>query len=210
MAERPAPKKHIGLTENRTNANLMEKLTEEITMIQIETSRLLLRNVTSKDIPIIFDYRNNEICAKYQRGQTKDYEGISTLVERRKDDMISTAAPFYIAVALKESDEMIGEIVVMPNDGTISLGYTFSYKHHRNGYAFESISSLIDLLHKRYPAWDFISFTEPENVASMNLLKKLGYKDMGFLQSNTSQVFGKWTTPETEAEIAQAMNQQNK
>ncbi len=210
MDERPAPKKHIGLTENSTNANIMKNLTEEITMIKIETSRLLLRNVMTKDIPIIFDYRNNEICAKYQRGQTKDYEGISELVERRKDDVISTAAPFYIAVALKESDEMIGEIVVMPNDGTISLGYTFSYKHHRNGYAFESISALIDLLHMRYPAWDFISFTEPENIASMNLLKKLGYKDMGFLQSNTSQVFGKWTTPETEAEIAQAMNQQNK
>ena len=209
MDERPAPKKHIGLTENSTNANIMENLTEEITMIKIETSRLLLRNVMTKDIPIIFDYRNNEICAKYQRGQTKDYKGISELVERRKDDMISTAAPFYIAVALKESDEMIGEIVVMPNDGTISLGYTFSYKHHRNGYAFESISALIDLLHTRYPAYDFISFTEPENVASMKLLKKLGYKDMGFLQSNTSQVFGKWTTPETEAEIAQAMNQQN-
>ena len=210
MAERPAPKKHIGLTENSTNANIMKNLTEEITMIKIETSRLLLRNVMTKDIPIIFDYRNNEICAKYQRGQTKDYKGISELVERRKDDVISTAAPFYIAVALKESDEMIGEIVVMPNDGTISLGYTFSYKHHRNGYAFESISALIELLHTRYPAWDFISFTEPENIASMNLLKKLGYKDMGFLQSNTSQVFGKWTTPETEAEIAQAMNQQNK
>ena len=210
MDERPAPKKHIGLTENSTNANIMKNLTEERTMIKIETSRLLLRNVMTKDIPIIFDYRNNEICAKYQRGQTKDYKGISELVERRKDDVISTAAPFYIAVALKESDEMIGEIVVMPNDGTISLGYTFSYKHHRNGYAFESISALIDLLHTRYPAWDFISFTEPENIASMNLLKKLGYKDMGFLQSNTSQVFGKWTTPETEAEIAQAMNQQNK
>ena len=174
-------------------------------MIKIDTDRLILRNVTEKDIPIIFDYRNNKICAKYQRGQTKDYEGIIALVEQRKDDVISTAAPFYIAVALKESDEMIGEIVVMPNDGTISLGYTFSYKHHRNGYAFESIYALIHLLHSRYPEWDFISFTEPENEASMRLLKKLGYKDMGYLPSLTSQVFGKWTTPETEEEIAQAI-----
>ena len=174
-------------------------------MIKIETDRLILRNVTEKDIPIIFDYRNNEICAKYQRGQTKDYKGISALVDQRKDDTISTAAPFYIAVALKESDEMIGEIVVMPNDGTISLGYTFSYKHHRNGYAFESIYALIHLLHSRYPEWDFISFTEPENESSMRLLKKLGYENMGYLPSLTSQVFGKWTTPETEEEIAQAI-----
>ena len=31
-----------------------------------------------------------------------------------------------VAVALKDTDEMVGEIVVMPEDGTISLGYTFS------------------------------------------------------------------------------------
>ncbi len=171
----------------------------------LETERLCLRNVMAKDADIMYDYRNNEICARYQRGQTKDYEGILDLVERRKDDVMSVDAPFLVAVALKDTDEMVGEIVVMPNDGTISLGYTFSYKHHRKGYAFEALTALIDLLHERYPEWDFISFTEPENVPSMNLLKKLGYKDMGYIPSMESQVFGKWTTAVTEAEIAQAV-----
>lgn len=170
-----------------------------------ETDRLILRNVLPKDADILFDYRNNEICARYQRGQTKDYEGIVELVERRKVDVLSVDAPFMVAVALKNTDEMVGEIVVMPDDGTISLGYTFSYKHHRNGYAFEALTLLINLLHERYPEWDFISFTEPENEASMALLKKLGYKDMGYIPNMESQVFGKWTSPATEAEIAQAI-----
>lgn len=171
----------------------------------LETERLCLRHVVAKDADIMYDYRNNEICARYQRGQTKDYEGILDLVERRKDDAMSVDAPFLVAVALKDTDEMVGEIVVMPNDGTISLGYTFSYKHHRKGYAFEALTALIDLLHRRYPEWDFISFIEPENVPSMNLLKKLGYKDMGYIPSMESRVFGKWTTAVTEAEIAQAV-----
>ena len=173
-------------------------------MIFMETNRLHLRNITEADIPIMYDYRNNEICARYQRGQTKDYDGIVTLVEHRKDDEVSVESPFMVAVAFKETDEMVGEIVVMPNDGTISLGYTFSYKHHRKGYAFEALSALINMLHEQYPEWDFISFTEPENTPSMALLKKLGYKDMGYILSMTSQVFGKWTTPATDAEIAQA------
>ena len=171
----------------------------------LETERLRLRNVAAKDAEIMYDYRNNELCARYQRGQTKDYPGIVSLVERRKNDVMSVEEPFLVAVALKDSDEMIGEIVVMPNDGTISLGYTFSYKHHRKGYAFESLTALINTLHEQYPEWDFISFTEPENVPSMNLLKKLGYNDMGYLPSKESQVFGKWTTPATEAEIAEAV-----
>ena len=93
----------------------------------------------------------------------------------------------------------------MPEDGTISLGYTFSYKHHRKGYAFEALTALISMLHERYPEWDFISFTEAENEPSMALLKKLGYKDMGYIPSMESQVFGKWTTTATEAEIALAV-----
>ncbi len=173
-------------------------------MTFIETDRLHLRNVAAGDAEIMYDYRNNEICARYQRGQTKDYEGIVALVERRKDDVMSMEAPFMVAVALKDANEMVGEVVVMPNDGTISLGYTFSYKHHRKGYAFEALTALINLLHERYPKWDFISFTEPENEPSMALLKKLGYKDMGYIPSMESQVFGKWTTPVTEEEIAQA------
>ena len=173
-------------------------------MTLIETDRLRLRNVMAQDADIMYDYRNNEICARYQRGQTKDYDGIVSLVERRKNDVMSVDAPFLVAVALKETDEMVGEIVVMPKDGTISLGYTFSYKHHRKGYAFEALTALINMLHKQYPKWDFISFTEPENEPSMALLKKLGYKDMGYIPSMESQVFGKWTTPATEEEIVQA------
>ena len=175
-------------------------------MIFLETQRLVLRNVAAKDAPIMFDYRNNEICAKYQRGQTKDYEGICALVTKRENDCMSIDAPYFIAVALKETDELIGEIVVMPNENTFSLGYTFHYAHHRKGYAFEALTALINMLHKQYPEWDFISFTEPENEPSMALLKKLGYKDMGYVPSMESLVFGKWTITATEAEIAQATN----
>lgn len=174
-------------------------------MVQLTTERLCLRNLTTKDANIMHDYRNNELCAKYQRGQTKDYPGIVQLVEAHKNDIISVDHPFIVAVALKDTEEMVGEIVVMPNDGTISLGYTFSYKHHRQGYASESLSALINMLHSQYPEWDFISFTEKENIPSMNLLKKLGYKDMGYAPSIESQVFGKWTTSATEAEIAEAI-----
>ena len=148
-------------------------------MIFLETNRLRLRNVSPKDAIQMVDYRNNERCSKYQRGQTKDYKDIVALIERNKDNALNIASPTMISVALRETDVMIGEIVVMPNEGTISLGYTFSYKVHRNGYAYEALSSLIEYLHKHYPQWDFICFTGRENIPSMSLLKKLGYTNLG-------------------------------
>lgn len=156
------------------------------------TNRLIIRNVNEKDIPIICDYRNNEICARYQRGQVKELKEIEDLVVQRKNDDITVEHNFMLAVALKDSDEMVGEIVVMPNDGCISLGYTFSYKHHRKGYAFEALSMLIEKLHAIYPDWEFISFTEPQNKASIALLEKLGYTHLCYSEKLVSEVYGKW------------------
>lgn len=165
-------------------------------MIFLKTPRLVLRNVAAKDVEIIYDYRNNEICAHYQRGQIRERDGIAALVESRKEDRLSVDAASMLAVALRDTDEMAGEIMVMPNDGAISLGYTFSYRHHRKGYAFEALWALTELLHGQYPDWEFISFTEPENMPSMGLLKKLGYRDLGYVPEITSQMFGKWLKDE--------------
>lgn len=172
-------------------------------MILLETDRLRLRNLLSRDAEQMLDYRNTEICARFQKGQVKDSAGIQQLIDRHKEDAISGEKSFLAAIALKSTDELIGEIVVIPNDHTFSLGYTVSYKHHRKGYAFEALHALIQRLHEQYPDWEFISFTHPENIASMNLLKKLGYKPLGYVPSIQSQAFGKWITKQTEEEFLQ-------
>ena len=51
-------------------------------MISIDTKRLHLRNVLQNDVHVMFDYRNNEICARYQRGQTKDFGEILNIIEQ--------------------------------------------------------------------------------------------------------------------------------
>lgn len=176
----------------------------------LETERLVLRNLTEADADVMVAYRNDVRCAKYQRGQTKEYDGICRLIARRKQDRISVDAPFMLAIARKQTGEMVGELVVMPTDGTISMGYTLRPQHWRQGYAFEALSALTDLLHTQNPDCEFISFTDPENAPSVALLRKLGYRDMGYLPAKDSQVFGKWLTPETEAEIAQAIAAQTR
>lgn len=167
-------------------------------MGSLKTERLVLRNLMPQDADVMFDYRNNEICFRYQKGQTKDYAEIAKMIERRRADVLSAEAPFMVAVALKETDEMIGEIAVKPKTDMIELGYTFSYRYHRRGYAFEALTALIDQLHRMAPDRAFISFVEPQNIASMGLLRKLGYRDMGYVPEIESQMFGKWTKVDEE------------
>ena len=166
-------------------------------MIFLETERLILRNVLPEDAAVMFDYRNNEICARYQRGQTKDLPGIKELVAQRAGDTLTDEDNSLVAVTLKDTGEMVGEIVVMPNDGCFTLGYTFSYRHHRKGYAFEALTALTELLHEQYPEMEFISFTDPENMPSRKLLEKLGYTDLGYVEKITSNVYGKWLKEDT-------------
>ena len=173
-------------------------------MIFLETPRLVLRNVEEQDEAVMFDYRNHPLCARYQRGQKRARHQIHELIGRRREDVLSCQANCMIAVANRTTGEMVGEIVVMPTDKTFSLGYTMSYRHHRKGYAFEALSALIGHLHHQHPAWEFISFVHPDNAASMGLLKKLGYRDLGYIAGMESQVFGKWVHPETVEEVAQA------
>ena len=165
-------------------------------MIHLETERLIIRNLKPADAEVMHDYRNDIRCSRYQRGQTKDLPGIRELVRKRMDASITDQDNFIVAVERKDTKEMIGEIVVMPNDGAITLGYTFSYRYHRMGYAYEALNPFIAYLHQCYPEWEFICFTDVNNTASMALLKKLGYQDLGYASKIDSQVFGKWITTE--------------
>ena len=166
-------------------------------MVFMETPRLILRNLAPKDAEVMFDYRNSAVCSRYQRGQARDYEGIAALIARQKDSEMSADAPFMLAVALRETDEMVGEIVVKPEGGAFFLGYTISYRYHRRGYAFEALSALIGRLRALRPDWNFISYTEPENAASMGLLRKLGYEDAGYRPAVGARVFVKRARRET-------------
>ena len=42
-------------------------------MVFLTTPRLILRNVAPEDADTMYDYRNNELCARYQRAQIAGY-----------------------------------------------------------------------------------------------------------------------------------------
>ena len=100
-------------------------------MIFLETDRLHLRSVEAQDEGVMFDYRNDIRCSRYQRGQKRARHQIRELIGRREDDVLSDQANCMVVIALRVTGKMIGEIVVMPQHRTFSLGYTLHYAHHR-------------------------------------------------------------------------------
>lgn len=77
-------------------------------MIVLKSDRLILRNLILQDAEVMHDYRNNEVCAKYQRGTTRELNAIRKLIETHKNDQVNDIQPFILAVEVKKTKEMIG------------------------------------------------------------------------------------------------------
>lgn len=159
----------------------------------LQTKRLNLRDFKENDIDNLYDYRNNEKCYKYQRGQKRQLaELIELIANTCKLSLINDNEKQY-AIALNENDELIGDLVIFLKEDTITVGYTISYKHQRKGYAFEILTALIEYLHNEYPEKEIVALTDKDNEASISLLKKLNFKDEGYHQAIDSFIFSKYS-----------------
>lgn len=56
------------------------------------------------------------------------------------------------------------------------LGYRFKQKHWGKGYASEASKAIIDYAWSHLAINDIYAITDPENIQSQNVLKKLGFK----------------------------------
>jgi RimJ/RimL family protein N-acetyltransferase len=85
-------------------------------------------------------------------------------------------------VALSETDECIGEIIVRPMNfftdspdyHDIELGWRFHQKFWGMGYATEAAQTIMDAISLRQEVTHFTAMADPRNEASINIMQKLG------------------------------------
>ena len=143
------------------------------------TKRLRLRKFKEDDLEELYDYRNNDSCNKYQRYDDTSKEYLNNFIKVNKSSEFLLEEEQHFAIALR-TGELIGDLSIYFNNNTITIGYTISYKYQRNGYAFEILSNLIEVIHERYKNYEIVAMTDKENEASINLLKKLGFVNEGY------------------------------
>ncbi len=161
-------------------------------MTYLETERLLIRNFEAEDLDELVEYRNNELCYKYQRGQYRDRGHLAIFIEAAAEDDLFSAGKKHFAVADKGSNRLVGDIFVSIKKPIIPLGFTVSYKYHRQGYAYEFLAALVEIFHQRFIAYEIVACTDKENLASINLLRKLQFENKGYYKQIDSYVFSKF------------------
>ena len=154
----------------------------------IETDRLYLRKFNLDDAKRMSEYRNKSEVAKYQSWHTySERRAIRRIKElMKKDEFYLPHNDYHLAIVLKETDVIIGDIFVdVVNKTSFMLGYTLDSVYWGKGYASEMVSVFIEYMHKEYDFKKVMAYAYTNNVRSIKLLERLGFK-----QFDKSSFFG--------------------
>jgi len=141
--------------------------------INFETARLKLRPFNVSDLDAFMEYRSDLEWMQYQgfKGLSRE-QYINVLF---KD--IDLEDGNQLALVLKDTDKLIGDLYLHTDDSRICIGYSLNKKYTKQGY----INEILEAVTKRCIESGYVvcAAVEKGNVDSIHVLKKLGFKYVG-------------------------------
>ncbi len=144
-----------------------------ITLLKIDTKRLLLSPLSFGDEAFIFDLLNTEGWIKNIGNRNiGTMEDAHAYIKKINSNENIT----YFTVKIKETNCPIGLVTLIKRDYLEhkDIGFAFLPKYANNGYAYESSSALLHHLIKQKSIHNIMAVTIPENVGSIKLIERLG------------------------------------
>lgn len=151
--------------------------------IILETPRLLLRKKVVEDAPFFFELNSDPLVTKYTGdGAFENLKAAENIVKYVIGQYEKNGYGRWL-VADKITGETLGWCGLKFHDDTkdTDIGYRFMQKHWGKGYATESAKACVEYGFKHFNLNRIIGNAMKDNVASINVFKKLG---MTFLEEN--------------------------
>ncbi|WP_022793257.1 GNAT family N-acetyltransferase [Marinococcus halotolerans] len=163
--------------------------------MQLESSRLLLRPFSEKDINVLAELANNYRIAKTTLELPYPYtEEDAWWWIGHHPGWIEEGSRFPFAVTKKDEDELIGNITVrvQPEHRRGELGYWLGTDYWGNGYMSEAAALVRDFSFHTLKANRLTAPVMSKNQASAGVLKRIGMRYEGTLR----QDIWKWSSYE--------------
>lgn len=144
----------------------------------LETPRLYLRHFQKEDAKRLSEYRNKKEVSYYQTWDHYSEEDAKKRIHHcLMNQEIKEKGNYQFAIILKDNQQMIGDLFVETNKSkAFVLGYTFDSDYWNQGYATEMIQSFLNYMKDVHHYKKAICYVYKDNVRSVHLLKKLGFK----------------------------------
>ena len=147
-------------------------------MVVFETDRLVSRRLTVDDSPFILRLLNEPSFLEHIGDR-----GVRNLADAKQYLLSGPIASYdrhgfgLFLVEQKESRAPIGICGLLKRDALddVDIGFAFVPESWSKGYAFESAAATLAYARDTHHLNRVVAITSPDNVASINLLVKLGF-----------------------------------
>lgn len=145
---------------------------------QIETERLIIRDVREEDIPTLIGY----FAEPESRRNILSFQAYESIIRKDLENAVAWAAHpqreyYTLSVALKSDGALIGDCSiskVVPGSFETSIGWHYGYQFRNNGYATEAARELLRIGFELHEVSEIYADCFAENKASIRIMEKLG------------------------------------
>lgn len=142
-------------------------------MEPIETDRLVLRAFRRDDAADLLAYLREPGASCFLSLRLADMEEAEAEAEKRSAD------GEHIAVCLKATGRLIGDLFAVAESDTFSVGWNFNPDFGGHGYALEAARALFRHLFEKGGARRLYAYVEDHNASSQRLCERLGMRKEG-------------------------------
>lgn len=185
--------KTLSLTKDDLTKHKGRYLDMEI--LNIQTSRLIIRHLELSDLYDFHFYRSNPDVTKYQGFDVMTIEQAEEFIKINSAKHFGKAGEWVqYGIENIEKKQLIGDCAIKLDqfDTRIaSIGITISHFEQNKGFAKEALLGILTFLFDTKKLHRVVEIVDEENIASINLLKSVGFKQEGHFIEN---IFfnGKW------------------
>ena len=154
----------------------------DITPLPLYSERLNLRRLSPRDLAEFQAYRTDPEIARLQGwSMQSDEVSLAFLKEMSQADFFVPGQWFQLGVALRGSDQLIGDIgvCVQEDEQAAEIGFSIHGAHHSKGYGTEAVGLAIGYIFGASQASRIIAYADVRNIASWRVLEKVGMHRLG-------------------------------
>ncbi len=164
-------------------------------MTQLETSRLILRPFRASDFEQVHAYASDPSVTQFQYWGPNSEKATREFLDRAQAWLdVPNPQNFEFAIVVRDEERVIGGCGVQVRRAAFrdyEIGWTLSRDYWRRGIGTEAARALIDFAIQQLDAHRLYALIGSENLASVMLAEKLGFRREGE-QKSDSLVRGEW------------------
>lgn len=167
-----------------------KKLNMDIKPIELQTRRLLLRPLRGDDAPGMYAIYSDPQTMKYW--SSVPISSLESAVQMVAEDLklqLDDTAAFW-AIVLPRTGRVIGKFTLIQIDRhnrRAEIGYVLNREFWRKGYGSEVLAAMLELFFLRFELHRLEADIDTDNIASIALLKKFGFRQEGLLRERWLQ-----------------------